>query len=287
MDIDTLRSLVAFAETGSFSRASQQVHRTQSAISQQMKKLEQHTGKALFVRVGRNLTLTNEGKLLLSYARQMVRLNDDAMRQLNQANSQRPLILGCPDDYFANIMPNVAQQILDIQPNLQLDIRAHNSHDLRRLLDGSSVDLAILSKKSNKDEGYFLQNDVGVWAYNGNDAQLTQLFNLPELPLLLYDNSCHFHHCAVDGLIQQHQAYRIVSTSNSNSAIVNLVKQGLGITAMAKNSIQDLNIIPHELCPFTLPTLPSVNIELVLPAYPHPSFGRMQVEALIKKHHQS
>lgn len=276
MDIEALRSYIAFVETGSFTRASQQVHRTQSAISQQMKKLEEQTGKVLFVKSGRKLTLTDDGRFLLGYARQLVSLNDDALIQLRERNSQRPLILGCPDDYVDKVLPRVVHIIKQVTPELTLDIRCANSVGLRKQLDNGDIDLAIVTSKA-QDEGYFLHNDVGVWAYNGDEALLQQLLTMPKIPLILYDKTCHFHHAAVDGLNKISQPYEIVSFSSSVSAVVGMVKKGLGITAMAEVSLAGLKAIDSINCPFILPFLPEVSIELVLSANAHPSFGRLQV----------
>lgn len=286
MDIEALRSYIAFVETGSFTRASQQVHRTQSAISQQMKKLEEQTGKVLFVRSGRKLTLTDDGRFLLGYARQLVSLNDDALIQLRERNSQRPLILGCPDDYVNQVLPKVVAFINKVTPELRVDIRCANSAQLRKQLDNGDIDLAIVTSKI-QDEGYFLHNDVGVWAYNGDTQHLHSLLMQPKVPLVLYDKTCHFYHAAVDGLNKIAQPYEIMAVSSSASAIVAMVKSGLGITTMAEVSLSGLQSILQSDSPFTLPYLPEVSIELVLSANAHPSFGRAQVAAVAKGYQSS
>lgn len=288
MDIEILRSYIAFVETGSFSRASQQVHKTQSAISQQMKKLEKQTGKALFVKSGRLLSLTEDGKLLLGYARQLVSLNDEALNKLTEKNSQRPLILGCPDDYYTSVMPKVVSLINQQHPYLQLEIRNHNSKELRQYLDNGEIDMAILTVPENYDEGYFLQYDTGVWAYNGDDKTLQALLAKDKLPLVLYDNSCHFHKSAINRLTKLNIAYEIKAFSSSSSAVVNMVKQGIGITAIASESLAGLTEITQNNCSFTLPFefpfVTGVSIEMGLSAYPHPNFGRLQVEKLARQY---
>lgn len=281
MDIEALRSYIAFVETGSFTRASLQVHRTQSAISQQMKKLEEQTGKVLFVKAGRKLVLTDDGRFLLGYARQLVSLNDDALIQLQRKNSSRPLILGCPDDYVDKILPKVVMGIKQVAPDLSIDIRCDNSAGLRKQMDNGDIDVAIVTSKS-QNEGYFLQNDRGVWAYNGNKQALQALFNQPKIPLVLYDKTCHFYHAAVDGFNKMGKAYEIAAISSSASAIVSLVKSGRGITTMAEVSLSGLHAINQNDCPFLLPFLPEVTIELVLSANAHPGFGRAQVAAVAK-----
>ncbi len=281
MDIEALRSYIAFVETGSFTRASLQVHRTQSAISQQMKKLEEQTGKVLFVKSGRTLMLTDDGKFLLGYARQLVSLNDDALIQLQRKNSSRPLILGCPDDYVDTVLPKVVAGIKKFAPDLSIDIRCANSAGLRKQMDSGDIDVAIVTSKS-QNEGYFLQNDIGVWAYNGDKQALQSLLNQPKVPLVLYDKTCHFYHASIDGLNKIGKAYEIVAISSSASAIVRLVKSGYGITTMAQVSLTGLHTINQNDCGFALPFLPEVSIELVLSANAHPSFGRAQVAAVAK-----
>ena len=91
MDIDALRSFIAFVDTGSFTRAAKQTFRTQSAISMQMKKLEEETGHSLFIKEGRNLSLTDQGQELVSYARRLIALHDEAIGHFSLTQAQKTI----------------------------------------------------------------------------------------------------------------------------------------------------------------------------------------------------
>ncbi len=290
MDIEALRSFIAFVETGSFTRASQQVYLTQSAVSQQMKKLEEQTGNALFYKVGRQLSLTEEGKFLLTYARQIVSLNDDALIQLQKKENIRALKLGCPDDYVQAVLPRVVAIIQSINPNIHLDILCANSMQLRKLLDKGELDLAIITGSSQANEGYFLLEDDSIWAFNGDKDRLRQLFNEQELPLILYDKSCHYHSSAVHGLSKLNIPAKVIAVSQSSNAIISMVQAGMGITALARISKGNLVEIDNDILNdvslptlATLPMLPTVRIEITLSAKLHPNFGRTHVEELVKR----
>lgn len=176
MDIDALRCFIAVIETGSYTRAAEQVHRSQSAISQKMNKLEEQINKPLFDKSARALTLTEDGKLLLSYARHILSLHDDALRQL-QASQRilRPLQLGCPDDYAASVLPDILALIRQAVPNLPVRLHCHNSLQLRQMLDTGDLDVSIVSRSSSKQAGILLTESQGVWAYNGNNEHLASL----------------------------------------------------------------------------------------------------------------
>lgn len=98
MDIDLLRAYLAVVDTGSLTRAARYVHRTQAAVSMQMKRLEEQVGASLFRKDGRTLALTEDGKLLVSYARRLLALHDEALARMRTTESTPVLRLGCPDD---------------------------------------------------------------------------------------------------------------------------------------------------------------------------------------------
>lgn len=284
MDIEALRSFIAFVDTGSFTRAAQQVFRTQSAVSQQMKKLEQQTGKALFTKQGRDQVLTEHGKFLLGYAKRIVGLHDDALVQLKQTQDMRPLMLGCPDDYVQVTLPKVVRIIRQLVPALPIKLCCHNSLQLRKMLDSGELDLAIATSTADTKPNYFLQADKGVWAYSGDDTHLKQILAEPKLPLILYDDSCHFHHAAVENFSKQTHPYEVVTASSSASAIISLVMQGMGITVVVNDGLGDMQLLPQHKVPFNLCVLPTVDIEVLLPAKTHPHFGRVQVATLCQKY---
>ena len=285
MDIECLRCFIAVVETGSYTAAAKQVHRSQSAVSQKMHKLAEQTDKTLFIQSGRALELTEDGKFLLSYARHIISLHDDALNQLRGSKQIiRPLQLGCPDDYAELILPKVVTSIQACVPNLSIQVHSHNSMRLRELLATGVLDLAIVSQSSAKEAGQYLQQSHGVWAFNGDSKRLAAHYEASKsVPLILFDESCHFHHAAVHGLSQLIVPSHIVCSTNSVSAIQSLVLAGQGITVVAECSIGKMTRLTEDNSPFefALPQLPSVIIEMVIAANAHPNFGRAQLTEVV------
>lgn len=281
MDIEALRCFVAVVETGSYTQAAEQMHRSQSAVSQKMQRLAEQTDKTLFIKSGRLLELSEDGKFLLGYARHIISLHDDALRQLRDSKQIiRPLQLGCPDDYAQVILPKVIQYIRARVPNLPIHIHCHNSIRLRELLSSGTLDAAIVSRSSAKEAGQFLQQDKGVWAFDGDLSRLAKNFVKDSIvPLVLFDESCHFHHAAIQGLSQINIASQVICSANSVGAISSLVLAGQGVTVVAKSSLGQMTILTehNNPLPFTLPKLPEVIIEMVITANAHPNFGRAQL----------
>jgi len=266
MDIDALRSFLAFVDTGSFTRAAKQTFRTQSAISMQMKKLEEETGHSLFTREGRNLSLSDQGQELVSYARKLIALHDEAIGHFSSTQAQRALRIGCPDDYADSVLSSFCKLIKQTFPELNLNIKCNSSNNLRLMLDAGELDIAILTRAPEADEGFLLKHDSGVWVHGG----YAELSKQTPLPLVLFETDCKFRTTVIDGLEKQGIAHQLVCSSSSATALKGLLRKGLGISAMATASLSpDLEIIEDQ----NLPRLPSVDIVLQVAPKPHPNFG--------------
>ncbi|WP_372831828.1 LysR family transcriptional regulator [Pontibacterium sp.] len=279
MDIEALRSFIAFVDTGSFTRAAKQIHRTQSAISMQMKKLEEATGKELFIKEGRNLGLTEHGRKLTSYARRLLAIHDQALSDLKHRSDHPPLILGCPDDYADSVLPTLIALLLETHPQQEISILCASSTRLRALLDRGEIHAAILTRAPEKDEGYLLVHDKGVWTHGG----YPELIERDVLPLVLYDADCKFHSTAVDALEKQNRAYQLIATSSSATALKGLLLKGIAISALARSTVsKDLTVLEST----DLPDLPAIDIVLALAPHPHPvltAVGAMRISEAFGK----
>lgn len=264
MDIDLLRAYIAVVDTGSLTRAARQVHRTQAALSMQMKRLEEQTGTALFYREGRGLELTNDGKQLVSYARRLLALHDEALSQLRTHAVVPPLRLGSPDDYAQSLLPVLVQEIHSHHPNLQLQLVCAPTIRLRTMMDEGELDMAILTRSVNSEEGHVLMHDKGIWIQHPEFDWSEH----PALPLALYEADCKFHSSALDGLNKAHRPYQIKALSANAGALMALVRQKKAVTAAATASLpNDLMEVPAS---YELPTLPSIDIVLVCALQGHP-----------------
>ncbi|WCN10949.1 LysR family transcriptional regulator [Marinomonas mediterranea] len=266
MDVDTLRTFIAFVDTGSFTRAAKQTFRTQSAISMQMKKLEEEVGHDLFFKEGRNLALTEQGQQLVSYARRILALHDDALAHFSESMTQPPIIIGCPDDYAESILPSVIRRINAYLPELNIRVVCDCSTELRRKLDAGTVDIAILTRSPEVEEGYLIRHDTGVWVA----GEAFEFSRDRAITLALYEPDCKFYSAAIDGLEKQGQDYRILCSTASATAIKALLRENLAISAMASSSVGgNLSVLMDH----HLPQLPSVDIVMAVAPIPHALFG--------------
>lgn len=255
MDIDALRSFLAFVETGSFTRAAKQVHRTQSAISMQMKKLELDVSKQLFQKQGRRLNLTNDGQFFARYAKQLVQLHDETLQKMGSAQPSTLLKLGCPDDYAESVLPKLIPILHQLWPNLDLQITCAPSYKVKLMIDSGHLDLAIITRSPDSEEGYKLESSAGVWAYHPDFSVHQQT----PLPIAIFQRDCRYHQAAIEGLHKQNRAFKIIACSGSAGAQRGIVRHGLAIGAMSELSIGDLHILSDE----SLPALPVIDIVLI------------------------
>lgn len=255
MDIDHLRSFVAFVDTGSFTQAAQLSCRSQGAISMQMKRLEEEAGTALFEKSGRHVVLTEQGRALASYARRIIGLHDQALGEMRRQQRYPVLRIGCPDDYVATVVPRLVSIIQRLVPGQMCHLVCESSTQLRQKLHAKAVDLVVLTRAPERDEGVSLQQDRGVWVHGGYPELLAR----PRLPLALYDTDCKFHSTAIDGLEKQGRAYQLLFQSSSATAIKSVVVQGMAISALAQSTVGDRLIVLEGM---DLPLLPVVDIVL-------------------------
>ena len=145
MDVDQLRTFIAIVETGSFTKAAEIVHKTQSAVSMQMKRLEERLGKPIFARDGRASKLTEDGERLLDYARRIVKLNIEALSAFDDAEFTGRVRLGLPDDYADRYLPEIMARFSRAYPNVELTIMCEPSIELTERIDSNELDLAIIT----------------------------------------------------------------------------------------------------------------------------------------------
>lgn len=276
MDIDALRSFLAFVETGSFTRAAKQISRTQSAFSAQMRKLEDETGSTLFEKDGRNLVLSEAGLRLSTHAQDLVLLHDDALSKMKRHQDKRALKLGCPEDYNEVILPTLIAALQASEPTCSIQIFSEPSCHLRHKLDVGELDAAILTRSPGSEEGYWLVADQGVWIaapdFHHNDHS--------PLPLVLFQTDCKYHAAAIDGLNKRGAAYQLLACCNTASAQRSLVRNRLGIGAMGRLSVSADLIIVDDL-----PALPAVDIVLAVSSKGHPLLSKpflLQLESMFQ-----
>src|SRR2546423_106043 len=149
LDVDQLRTFIAIAETGSFTRAAAVVHKTQSAVYMQMKRLEDRLARPIFARDGRASKLTEDGQRLLDYARRIIKLNVEVLAAFSEAELTGRVRLGVPDDYADRYLPEIMARFSLAYPGAELTVICEPSCDLLLRIDASQLDLAIITQMDN------------------------------------------------------------------------------------------------------------------------------------------
>ncbi len=257
LDFDLLRTFIAVVDTGSLTRAAIQLHRTQSAISMQIKRLESQLNQNLFQREGRGLSLTHQGKSLVSYARRLLNLHDQALNDLTIKEVTTHLRVGCPDDYSLILLPKLISLLRTKNPDIRISVYTANSGQLRQAMDDNEIDLAILTRLPNSNEGALIYQDQGVWV-----AKSAEEFKQRPLPLVLFEASCKFHSSVIDGLEKGDISYDLICDASHVSLLSELVRQGKGVSVMPRNAVAaDLVVFEeHMLSANILPELPVAEV---------------------------
>lgn len=240
MDSITLQSFIAVAETGSFTRAAERVGRTQSAISQQMAKLEHLLGKPLLLR-GKTFALTPEGEIFLGYARQIFALHCEALDRFKKPELEGEVRFGLPENFASVYLSEVLADFTRIHPRILLNIECDLTLNLYDRFRRMEFDLVLV--KMNRPEDF--PNGLNVWSEPlqwVGDAALVDPGR--PVPLVLSPQPCVYRASAIRALEQAGRSWRLVLSSPSFAGTVAAVKAGMGIS-----------VIPHTLIPQELKAL--------------------------------
>jgi DNA-binding transcriptional LysR family regulator len=256
LDPDLLRTFVAIVDAGGFTSAAQQVHRTQSAVSMQVRRLEALLDRALFQREGRGVQLTPDGEALLGYARRLLKLHDEALAVLTRPDLSGLVRLGTPDDYVGRFLPDILVRFARAFPRVQVEVHCEPSVNLRRLLAEDRLDLALITCTPGAETGEVLRREPTVWA----TAERHLAHEDEPLPLALFQPGCPFRDWALTGLNGWGRPYRIAYTSASITGLFAAVTAGLAVTVLGRS------ILPADVRPLRadegFPPLPPASITL-------------------------
>jgi DNA-binding transcriptional LysR family regulator len=257
LETPLLRTLVAVSETGSFTRAAAQVHRTQSAVSMQIKRLEETVGKPLLERNRKQTRLTREGEALIDYARRILILHDEALAAVSEPEVTGLVKIGTPDDYAAGFLPQVLSDFAESHPNVEVEMRCEVSSKISAAFDKGEVDVALLTAGPWLKGGKVIRREPIVWATSVRHM----VHEREPLPLAVFEPGCVFRESALAALDKAKRVYRIAYSSESYAGLTTASLAGLAVTAMARSS---LPAGLRELSPDEgFPVLPSVDIALL------------------------
>ncbi|MFK7699146.1 LysR substrate-binding domain-containing protein [Pseudomonas caspiana] len=255
IDTELLRTFVAIADHGGFTRAGEVVNRTQSAVSMQMKRLEEDLiQRPLFQKDGRTVSLTIEGQVLLGYARRILKLHGEVFNTLREPHMVGVVKIGSPDDYVMRFLPGILQRFAQAYPLVQIEVHCEPS---RQLLLRQDLDLSIVTREPGTEIGQILRQERFVWMA----AQGFYPHEQNPIPLAMFNTDCFCRTWACNALDAMQRDYRIAYTSASLAAISAVVTAGLAVTAQLESLLTpDLRIIGEAE---QMPQLPLASIVLL------------------------
>lgn len=259
LDLELLKTLICVVDEGSFTRAGERVHRTQSTVSQQVRKLEELVGRALLLRDrgGNQVTATEHGEMLAQYARRLLALSQEAQDALASDVHEVPLRIGVPEDFDYRRMSSILSGFTRTQPRARLDTQAGMSVDLQRKLAAGEIDIALLKREPGSGECVASWPEKLVWVQGADAVPPAQSGDEP-VALALFPQGCIYRQRAVRALDKANRRWRVAFGSHSLTGIQAAVSSGLGISVLPSTAVLD----DHRLCT-GLPELPASELALV------------------------
>lgn len=256
-DIDQLRTFLAIADTGTFTRAADVVHKTQSAVSMQIKKLEETVGRPLFCRDGRASKLTEDGEKLVDYARRIVRLASDAMASFADAELAGRVRLGLPDDYADRYLPEILARFSQSNPRVEVTVICEPTPMLVDRIDACDLDLAIITHVESRGQAWVIRRERLLWVTSSRHA----VHEVTPIPLALGRAFCTWREAATLALEGVGRTYRVLYSSWNSTAVGAAVLAGLAVSVLPESAVRPGMRILGATDGF--PTLPSCKIALV------------------------
>ncbi|WP_112805694.1 LysR substrate-binding domain-containing protein [Ensifer sp.] len=231
---ELMRSFVKAIDGGSFTRAAQMVGRTQSAVSLQIKRLEDVVGVRLFQRDAHNLKLTVQGRTFAQYARRILALNDEVLALMQSPEVSGRVRLGAPSEYTDSLLPHLLGRFAQAHPNVMLEVTSDLSKNLLTRQKNGEFDLVVaLHDDAQAGGGKPVHTEPLIWFTSADHFGHMQ----SPLPLVLAPPPCVYRRRMLQQLNRETKPCRIAYLSSSHSAVLAAVRAGLGVTAMAKSTL--------------------------------------------------
>ncbi len=256
-DFDLLRSFVAVADNRSFTRAAARVGRTQSTVSLQIKKLEENLATTLFDRGSRELLLTAEGEVMLTFARQLLRLADEARSRMLEPEVEGIVRLGTPEDFATVYLPDVLAKFARTHPRVTLEVNCNFSVNLLEGFSKGEYDIVLVKREpQGPTGGIAVWRDSLVWV----GSPVFALHPGQPIPLVLAPAPDIYRKRALAALENVKRPWRIAFTSPSSEGLLAAVRAGLGVTILSKDMVPEGFVLmdTHH----GLPILPDAEIAL-------------------------
>ena len=239
LQMDWLKCFVAAVDAGTLSGAAGEVHRSQSAVSMQIRKLEEALGHRVLERGPRSVALTAQGQMLLGYARRILALQDEVRTALDGEQLSGRMRLGVPDDYAQRYLTPVLKRFASRYSSVDIELSCEQSTALIPKVAQGDLDLALISR-DNARRGTLLFHEPLVWV----GSPQFELWRRDPLPIAVYEGESLARRSAINALAQQGRRYRLVYDSSSLAGQIAAVESGLAVAVLTQCSVPDhLNIL--------------------------------------------
>jgi DNA-binding transcriptional LysR family regulator len=256
LQIDWLRAFVAIVDGGSLSSAAKIIHRSQAAVSMQLKKLEHASGAALLIRDARRLALTPEGRQLLPYARRIIATQQEARAALCEPSVSGHVRLGIPDDYAVSYLAPVLRTFSAQYPEIEITLICTQSTSLLPQIHANELDVALVSQE-RPGQGTVLFHEPLVWV----GSPTVETWRDDPLPIAIYEEGSVVRRVTETALDAQKRRYRLAYHSPSLIGQIAAAQSGLAVAVLTRCSVPDfLQLLGSR---HGLPALPPTPVALV------------------------
>ncbi|ALN72334.1 MULTISPECIES: LysR family transcriptional regulator [unclassified Aureimonas] len=234
LDLDQLRTFLAIVDTGSFTRAAEEVFKTQSAVSMQVRRLEERLGTDLFERSGRTVKLTEAGGRLLSYARRMLSLSQETLSAFDEQTIEGHVRIGLPDDYAERFLPEIMARFVRSNPRVELQIACETTSSLIEHVDKGHLDVALVCPSKTHAWSEIVRTEPLHFVTSAAHS----VHEEPILPLAIGRTDCAWRKQGVDALNSVGRAHRILFTSWSAQIVTSAVLAGLAVSVLPECALR-------------------------------------------------
>lgn len=265
LDLDLLKTLVAIAETGNFSAAAAAVYRTPSAVSMQVKKMEEILGKPIFIRDSRSVELTADGAFLLEHGRRMLALNRDAVARFVQPEIEGVVRLGAPDDAAERYLVDMLRRFAESHPQVTVNVIVDGTARMIDMLKQGQLDLTLITCEAGfrEEATEVVLREQLVWATCRGGVAAEQ----SPLPVSVWEEGCAWRTAALERLDAAGTPWRVAFQSAHISGQRAAILADLAVAPIPISSVSgDIIETPAK---FALPKLPTYALGLLVAEDPN------------------
>lgn len=260
IDPELLRAFVAVVDTGSFSAAAKRLLRGQSAVSLQIKRLEEQLHTRLLNRTSRRVALTAEGEMVLGHARTLLRLNEQLLDRAREPELAGLVRLGAPEDFATTRLPRILAEFRESYPRVALEVVCELTLDLLDRFHAGELDMALLKREPTVDvDGSPVWREKLVWACG---SEREALLEEEALPLVCSPKPCVYRQRATNALDAVGRRWRVAYSCGSLAGNLAALRAGLGLAVLPRDMVpHDMLVVDEQR--HALPSLSDTEIALV------------------------